>query len=66
MCPSVINSEPNALTGKVQPFLDLEDRGPVTDQRQIDKVNRAIQVASQVGRVRQNGEEVMASFENQR
>lgn len=66
MCPSIINPEPHALIGKVQPFLDLEDRRPVTDQGQIGKVNRAIQVVSQMRRVRLNGEEVIASFENQR
>lgn len=66
MCPSIINPEPNVLTGKVQPFLDLEDRGPVTDQGQIDKVNRTVQVPSQVGRVGLNGEEVIAPFENQK
>lgn len=66
---SSLIQEPDALTGKVQLYLALEElieRGPVTGQGQIEKVDRAIHVASQVGRVRLRGEEVIGSFQNQR
>lgn len=64
---SSLIQEPNALTGKMRPYLGLEEganteRGPVADRQGGQGHPSGISGA----RVRIKGEEVIASFQNQR